>query len=131
MPHLNRPVIPLAAENHTTIKEVTNHSKKGILISKKYNNVYRVKYGKNIPELNFDLSPTPIDALNKKINIWSYEREYRVIEKTDIVSIGKITGIYFGIRTETYFKDRVRDLLNNSIATYETKVNFDKNIIVI
>lgn len=30
------------------------------LNSKNYNNVYRVKYGKNIPELNFDLTPTPI-----------------------------------------------------------------------
>lgn len=49
---------------------------KGIAIevtlnSKKYTSLYKVKYGKNIPELNFDKSPTAIDVLRSKIDFWS------------------------------------------------------------
>ena len=100
------------------------------LNSKKFKNLYRVKYGKNIPELNFDLNPTPYDVLSSKIKDWVYEREYRIIDKTEFISVGKITGIYFGINTENYNKERMKDLLDNSITTYDTKIDFNKNKIV-
>lgn len=96
----------------------------------KVKNLYKITYGKNIPELNFDSNPTPIDVLSRKIKFWSYEKEYRYIDYTDSTSVGKITGIYFGIRTELYYKNLIHNLINNSIPTYETKLDFDKNRIV-
>lgn len=108
---------------------------KGITIevtlnSKEYENLFKVKYGKNIPALNFDLNPTPYDVLSSKIKHWSYEREYRIIDKEEFISIGEITGVYFGIKTDNYQKTIIKDLLKNLIRTYETKIDFNKNIIV-
>jgi len=108
---------------------------KGIAIevtlnSRKYENLFKVKYGKNIPELNFDSNPKPYDVLSSKIKHWSYEREYRIIDKPEFISFGEITGVYFGINTDNYQKTIIKDLLNNLISTYETKIDFNKNIIV-
>ncbi len=96
----------------------------------KVKNLYKIKYGNNIPELNFDLNPTPIEVLSRKIKFWSYEKEYRVIDCKDSISIGKITGIYFGIKTELYHKNLIRNLIKNSVPIYETKLDLDKNRIV-
>lgn len=109
---------------------------KGIAIevtlnSKEYNNLYKVKHAKNIPELNFDLNPTPYDVLRSKIKHWSYEKEYRVIDKPEFISLGEITGVYFGIETDSFKKTLIQSLLNKSIKTYETKIDFDKNKIVV
>ncbi len=109
---------------------------KGIAIevtlnSKKYDKLYKVKYGRNIPELNFDSNPTPYDVLKSKVKHWSYEKEYRIIDKLDFISFGKITGIYFGIRANREQKNRIQNLIDNSIKTYDTKIDFDKNIIMV
>lgn len=111
-----------------------NHHK-GIAIevtlnSRKYENLFKVKYGKNIPELNFDSNPKPYDVLSSKIKHWSYEREYRIIDKPEFISLGEITSVYFGIKTDNYQKTIIKGLLNNLISTYETKIDFNKNIIV-
>jgi len=84
-----------------------------------YSNLYKVKYGKNIPELNFDLSPSPIDVLKSKINHWAYEREYRVIDRYDTVTIEKITGIYFGLRVENEDKERIKLMVNSPVHRHE------------
>ena len=95
-----------------------------------YANLYKVKYEKNIPELNFDLSPSPIDVLKSKINHWAYEREYRVIDICNTFTIGRITGIYLGLRVENEDKERIKLMVNSPIQFYETKIDFYKNKVV-
>ena len=95
-----------------------------------YNNLFKVIYEKNIPELNFDSTPSAIDILSSKINYWAYEREYRIIDRCDQVSIGEITGIYFGVKTEVDDKERVKRLINSSIPFYETKIDFNTNKVI-
>lgn len=109
---------------------------KGIAIevtlnSKQYDNLYKINYGKNILELNFDMNPTPTDVLKSKIKFWSYEKEYRIIDKINEITLGEITGVYFGIKTDRCQKKLVQDLLDDSIKTYETKIDFNKNKIVV
>ncbi|MBI3124779.1 MAG: hypothetical protein HYZ10_10290 [Ignavibacteriales bacterium] len=101
------------------------------LNSRDYDSLYRVRYRKNIPELNFMNNPTPIDVLTSKINFWDYEREYRVIQKTSNINIGQITGIYFGTRTSDYNKEKVKSLIDSTIPIFDTKIDFNKNIIEI
>lgn len=96
-----------------------------------YKNLFEVKYIKNIPTLDFLKNPKPTDVLTKKIKLWSYEKEYRIIEKDEGVDIGNITGVYFGIRMEQSHKSKIKGLLDDSVKTYETQIDFDANKIII
>lgn len=110
---------------------------KGIAIEvtlnpKNYINLYKVRYGKNIPTLHFDLDTNPYDVLKSKIKHWSYEKEYRIIDRANFLSLGDITGVYFGIKTDDYQKGIIKNLLlGSSIKTYETKIDFENNAIVV
>ena len=92
-----------------------------------YPNLYKVNYIQRIPQIDFTINHTPINVLTNKIHFWSYEREYRVIDNSNHISIGKITGIYFGVRMSDDDKIRIRELLDDNTITYETKINFNNN----
>ena len=92
-------------------------------------NLYEVNYVQRIPEINLASNPTPIQVLTHKIDFWSYEREYRVIDNCNHISLGKITGIYFGVRTSIDDKERIHDLGQNNIKMYNTKIDFNSNIV--
>lgn len=94
-----------------------------------YHNLYKVNYVRRIPEIDFSHNPTPIQVLTNKINFWEYEREYRVIDEHRYISIGTITGIYFGVRTSDLDKQRIRNLSGEDFRLYETKIDFNKNTV--
>ena len=92
-------------------------------------NLHKVNYVPTIPELNFDQdpNPTPLQVLTHKVDIWSYEQEYRFIAEENSLQLNNITGIYFGIRVRNNPKQRIREIINGAIPTYETAINFDTN----
>lgn len=109
---------------------------KGIAIEinvnkKDYLNLFKVRYIKNIPTLDFLNNPKLTDAFTNKIKFWSYEKEYRIIEKVESIAIGSITGIYYGIKMKLFDKSRIKKLLDDSVKTYETQIDFDSNKIII
>jgi hypothetical protein len=97
----------------------------------------KIIYNENIPEMESLLDKIPnlsaIDVLSRKIKIWSYEEEYRVIRESESnkCSIGEITALFWGIRTETYFKELILQFLPKHIKTYDTEIDFENNKIVI
>jgi hypothetical protein len=107
---------------------------KGIAIeitlnSKHYQDLYRIKYVKKIPFIDFKKdNQNPISVLRTKIKFWRYEREFRYIDFQDGVRLGEITGIYFGIRTPSHHKNQLRVIANrNGIPTFETRMDFNTN----
>ena len=99
-------------------------------------NLHRVTYNENIPELDNILNKKPnldaIDVLKRKIKIWAYEEEYRVIKESysNECQIGEITGLYWGIKTESYYKELILNILPAHIKTFDTEIDFEKNIII-
>jgi hypothetical protein len=107
---------------------------KGIAIEIKlnpsrYTNLYKVNYVRRIPEIDFASNPTPIQVLTNKIHFWKYEKEYRVIDDCRNIRVGRITGIYFGVRTSIDDKERIQDLVQNNIKLYNTKIDFNNNTV--
>lgn len=94
-----------------------------------YQNLYKVNYVRRIPEIDFTHNPTPMQVLTNKIQFWAYEREYRVIDESRYISIGTITGIYFGVRTSDLNRQRIYNLVRNDINLFETKIDFNTNTI--
>jgi hypothetical protein len=92
-----------------------------------FTNLHKVKYVNRIPEINLTPISTPLQVLTNKIRFWSYEREYRVIDNQDYITIGAITGIYFGVRASIWDKRRVRDLVEGRVKLFNTKINFESN----
>ena len=73
-------------------------------------------------------TPTPIHVLTKKINIWSYEEEYRFISERQTSRIGRINKIYLGIRLSDYDKSRILELVSyKNIRVYDTSLDFRNN----
>ena len=90
-------------------------------------NLYKVNYVSRIPEIDFAASNSQINVLTNKVSIWSHEREYRVIDNRANISLGTISGIYFGVRTSRDDKQRVKNIVGNSISLYNTRIDFNKN----
>ncbi|GMU87355.1 MAG: hypothetical protein AMXMBFR48_25960 [Ignavibacteriales bacterium] len=110
-----------------------NH--KGIAIEitvdrKKEKELFKVIYSKAIPELAVNRNLTAIDMLCHKIRIWSYENEYRCISKKMHFDIQSITGIFFGVRVKSEVKEQIIKLVGESIPTFDTKIDFERNRIV-
>jgi len=109
---------------------------KGIAIEitldlKNNKNLNKVEYCKCIPDLNSETKP--IDVLKKKVNLWSYEKEYRAIAKSDqyFIPIGKITGILLGLRINEDKIILVENLASlNKIPVFKTDIDFKNNKIV-
>jgi hypothetical protein len=73
-----------------------------------------IKYASSIPSIwkETDQKRLVRDILSTKIDIWKYEQEVRAFcEGSDTFHIvGKITGIFLGLRTD----DSIRDLVSRS-----------------
>ena len=107
-----------------------NH--KGIAIEitlnkSKYSNLFQVKYGKSIPELNFDKDPSPFAVLEKKVKIWSYEKEFRLIDEEEYTKVGTITGVYLGVNIDPMDRIKITNLMRDKKIIYSMYINFEKN----
>jgi hypothetical protein len=107
-----------------------NH--KGIAIEitveeKNFPNLYKVKYGRSIPELNFENDPKPFDVLERKIKIWRYEQEYRFIDKMDFIDFGVITGIFLGVNISLIDKIKLQNLVEDKKIIHSTYIDFNNN----
>jgi len=65
----------------------------------------------------------PEEVLSEKMIHWKYEEEYRIIQDAEFYPvIGKITGVYMGIRSERY-RDILIKVVPPSIPLIHTKLN--------
>lgn len=97
-----------------------------------YENLHKVEYLQNIPAMDLKLHPLPVNVLTKKINIWSYEQEYRYISEEQYARIGQVNKIYLGLRTSEYDKSRIRELVSDlNIIVYETTLDFRNNHVIV
>ena len=89
-------------------------------------NLHEVIYSGGISDLKEMIKPKTSIAqiLQYKTDHWAHEQEYRLITNSEYYSVtGKITGVYFGIRTPQDMKEQVLEVLPSGTAAYETKVN--------
>ena len=69
-------------------------------------------------------TPEPTEVLRLKTIHWSYEQEYRLIDKVDYFPItGRITGVYMGLRTSPLLQELLLRTLPEAIPVYTTKLN--------
>lgn len=73
----------------------------------------------------------PHDVLSHKTQHWDYEKEYRIINpKEDFYPIkGRISAVYFGVRTSEYHKELLRKSSSKNINFIDTRLD-RKNIVI-
>ena len=89
-------------------------------------NLYKVDYSDGLQKLSEHATrfTSPSDVLSFKTSHWKYEREFRIItEKTFYPINGKISAIYFGIRSTDIHKEMIKRSTNNEIPLFETKID--------
>lgn len=88
--------------------------------------LHEVEYVEQLKEFNYSLltAPESTEILRVKSHHWSYEREYRIISDNEYYSVkGRITGIYFGLRTTELIREMILRSVGGSIPVYTTKLN--------
>ena len=88
-------------------------------------NIVNVKYGSQIPPINLNLPPKDAakDVLSRKLDVWKYEDEVRVLKdvprsstKSKFLKI-KIHKIYLGLRVSaadrTFFRSLIKSIDDN------------------
>ena len=101
------------------------------------NKLFEIKYRPTIKKFKYNTVPLPIELLKQKIKIWKFEEECRIIdnsEEIDSFKIGKITGIYLGLRFEQNLPEKVdyiKKRLDKSIKINRTEIDFDNNKIFV
>lgn len=71
---------------------------------------------------------TPKEILSFKTEHWDYEQEYRILQDIDYYDIsGRITGIYFGVRTSDFHRELLSKAVHNKYELINTRLD-RKNI---
>ncbi len=72
----------------------------------------------------FSSAPKTAEILRIKTNHWAYEQEYRLISKETFIPIqGKISGVYFGLRTPELLQTLLLRTIPKKTPVYSTKLN--------
>lgn len=88
--------------------------------------LFEVKYVSELPEYGDSLLPQPssTDVLSFKTKHWSYEEEYRIIQKDNFYSVaGNIKSIYAGHRISDLHLDLLKKLAPEHIQIVPTEIN--------
>lgn len=68
-----------------------------------------------------------VEKLSKKVPLWSYEEEYRIITFSEYYEIkDKITGVYLGLNIQEEKRDLLLKLTPQNIPVYATDFDCDK-----
>jgi hypothetical protein len=87
---------------------------------------HKVEYVNQLKEINNALSAgtKSTEILRIKTNHWAYEKEFRIIsEEESIATQGRISGVYFGLRTPEHFQTLLLRSIPKKIPVYSTKLN--------
>jgi hypothetical protein len=103
---------------------------KGIAIEiefdEKNDELFKVDYVRQLKEFGNSLLTSPLDSteiLKVKSFHWEYEEEFRLILNDEFYSIkGKITGIYFGLRTPSLLQELIMRAVGNRIPIFSTEL---------
>lgn len=88
--------------------------------------LHKVEYVKQLKEFTVTIltAPKPTEILGIKSYHWAHEQEYRLILDDEYYSVrGKITGIYYGLRTAPLMKEMIIRFVGKRIPVYSTKLN--------
>ena len=92
----------------------------------------KVNYGNGLQKHGTTIlaGSTPTDVLSYKTKNWEDEEEYRIITKDSYYPIqGRITAVYFGVKTEDSYKDLLKKSVPQGIKFSDTRLD-RKNIVI-
>jgi hypothetical protein len=85
-----------------------------------------VEYVNQLKEIDNALSTgtETTEILRVKTNHWAFEKEFRIISKEEFIAVtGKISGVYFGLRTPELLQTTLLRSIPKTISVYSTKLN--------
>ena len=88
--------------------------------------LHEVEYVAQLKEFGSSLLTASVstEILRVKSNHWAYEQEYRLISDDEYYPVsGKISGIYFGLRTPPLMQEMMIRSVAGSIPVFSTKLN--------
>jgi hypothetical protein len=88
--------------------------------------IHKVEYVNQLKEINNALSSgtETTEILRIKANHWAYEKEFRIISDEESISTqGRISGVYFGLRTPELLQTLLLRSIPKTIPVYSTKLN--------
>jgi hypothetical protein len=99
--------------------------------------IYEVKYFEELLDGSISiLGPKLDEVLSRKTKHWEFESEYRIINESEHLEDGKyfdikgrIKAIYLGTRTSDKHRDLLKQIVQDKIPFWTTKINHKKVIV--
>jgi hypothetical protein len=87
---------------------------------------HEVEYANQLKEIDNALSTgtETTQILRVKTNHWAFEKEFRIISEEEFIpTLGRISGVYFGLRTPELLQKTLLRSTPKTISVFSTKLN--------